>query len=398
MQNEELQRNQLELELARDRYADLFDFAPVGYFKLDPDGQILQVNLTGSELLGSERAQLRGQDFYHFVTREYRDILFKHLRRVFKNPARQSCEAEILQQEGSSFFAKLDSVEQPDTETDSRQCLTLVTDISRLKKIEAENQRAKEAAENANQAKSHFLAAASHDLRQPLQAMTTITDLLKMKLEGEELFWLVNNLSKSLANMSELFNALLNVSQLESGTIIPEIKEFPVNDLFHHLIKTYRPIAEHKAVKLHVAECSATIRSDPLLLGQILDNLVSNAIRYTESGKVLLGCRHRGQLLRIDVWDTGIGIPEDQQEHIFEEFYQLDNPARDRRKGLGLGLSIVKRISRLLQHEIKQCAWAEGSLFSVEVPLASPVAINQPQANGGSKEGADTSHIPADHR
>ncbi|MEL0587719.1 MAG: PAS domain-containing sensor histidine kinase [Candidatus Thiodiazotropha sp. (ex. Lucinoma kazani)] len=350
MQNDELQRSHIELESVRDRYADLFDFAPVGYLIIDKAGRIVRANLTIAEMLGMHRHQLHEDYFYRLISETDQGEILRHFRHVFKYQTRQTCEVSIVLKDGPDFVAKLDSIVQPGggRNGDDHQCLTLVSDITEIKKVEAENCMARKAAEVANQAKSHFLAAASHDLRQPLQAMTTINDLLKRKLSDKETLGLVNNLSDCLVNMNDLFNTLLNVSQLESGSIKPKINTFPVSELLHRLDTTYRSLAEEKQLKLHLVQCSATIHSDPVLLYQILDNLVSNAVRYTKAGKVLVGCRRRGSMLRIEVWDTGIGIPEGQREQIFDEFHQLYNPARDRSKGLGLGLAIAARSACLL--------------------------------------------------
>lgn len=377
MQNDELHRSHAALAMARDRYSDLFDYAPVGYFILDPKSRIVRANLTSGELLGVDRSELVNRELFRFVTKEHRDTLFSHLRHIFKDESRQrqSCELELASKDGREFFAKLDSVLQPVATGETLQCLSLITDISELKQAEHESRQARKLAEQANQAKSHFLAAASHDLRQPLQAMTTISDVLRRKLQDPEALKLVDYLSKSLVNMNDLFNALLNVSQLESGSIEPRLKRFPVNDLLTRLDTTYRPLAEQKGLKLKIVYCSATIKSDAVLLGQILDNLVSNAIRYTKKGKVLVGCRRHGSMLRLEVWDTGIGIPMDQRTRIFDEFYQLDNPARERSRGLGLGLAIAGRSARLLGQEIQLICRSNGSLFRIQAPLVKADSI-----------------------
>lgn len=372
MQNEELQRSHMELELARNRYADLFEFAPVGYLILDPQAYIVRANSTSAEMLGVHRARLLGKEFYQFFAREHRDTLFRHLRRVFKYQTHQSCESELEMGSGARFVVKLDSVMQPNIEEGgSPQCLTLLSDITELKRTETANRRAKEIAEEINQEKSHLLAAASHDLRQPLQAITTFNDTVKRILEDKEALQLVYKMSASLIHMKDLLNALLNVSQLESGSITPQIREFPVADLLNRIDITCRLPAEKKGLDLHVVPSSAIVSSDPVLLGQILDNLVSNAIRYTETGRVLIGCRHHGSNLRIEVWDTGVGISEDKHGLVFSDFYQIDNPVRDRNKGLGLGLSITARSARLLQSQIKLRSWNNGSLFSIETPLVA---------------------------
>ncbi|MCG7874198.1 MAG: ATP-binding protein [Candidatus Thiodiazotropha lotti] len=369
IQNEDLQRSQMELETSRDQFAELFDFAPVGYLIIDNTGRIVRSNLLSNEMFCMNRLQLTGVFFYTFVAKEYRRDLFRHFRHVFKDQIRKTCEVKITLSDGTVFFAKLDSVVQPNGEKDKRQCLTLITDITKLKENEVINKQARQAAEDANFTKSQFLAAVSHDLRQPLQAMTTISDLLKRKLADEESLGLVNNLSSCLISMTDLFNTLLNVSQLESGSIEPELKTFYANELLNRLDVTYRPLAMDKQLNLRVADCSSALRCDPILLYQILDNLVSNAIRYTDSGKVLVGCRRRKSMLRFEIWDTGIGIPENQREQIFDDYYQLYNPARDHSKGLGLGLAIAARSAKLLGQKIAVKSWKNGSMFSIDAPL-----------------------------
>lgn len=373
IQNEELLRSHMELESARDQYAALFDYAPVAYLIINKAGRIERANLISAELFGKHRLQMLEDYLYKFVAKEDRGDLFHHLRCVFNYQTRQTCEVRVLLSDGSGFFSKLDSVVQPGGESDTLQCLTLVSDISELKRSEAANRQAKRIAEDANKAKSHFLAAASHDLRQPLQAMTTITDYLKTKLStrDDELLGLIDNLSNCLVNMNEMFNTLLNLNQLESGSITPEIKIFTVDELLRRLEVIYRPLVAEKQLKLRVVNCSATIRSDPVLLYQILDNLVSNAVRYTESGKVLVGCRRHGSRLRFEVWDTGIGIPESQRDLIFDHYHQINNPGRDRSKGLGLGLAIAVLSARLLGQRIELKTKESGSMFSIEAPLVT---------------------------
>ena len=379
MQNDELQRSHLELEQSRDNFSNLFEFAPVGYLILDVSGRIGRANLTSAELLGIDRAQLHETHFFHLLPKEHRDSLFRHLRQVFRYEMRQRCEVEVLRGDGSRFYARLDSILQPEIEGDILHCLTLVSDITELKRAETISRKARETAEKASQAKSSVLTAASHDLRQPLQAMTTISDILKSKLKDEEDLALVGNLSECLISMKELFNTLLNVSQLESGSITPRIVEFPVEKLLHRIGTTCHLLARKKGLRLRVAKSSAIIRSDPVLLGQILDNLVSNAIRYTENGTILLGCRHCGSLLRIEVWDTGIGIPEEKRGTVFDDFCQLGNPERDPNRGLGLGLAIAARTARLLGTQVELRSWERGSLFSVETPMAA-IASSHEQA------------------
>jgi signal transduction histidine kinase/ActR/RegA family two-component response regulator len=239
-----------------------------------------------------------------------------------------------------------------------------------LKKSEQQLYKAKETADLANTSKSRFLAAASHDLRQPLQAISSNTDLLTINNTDPVLARPIQQLSDATLAMQELLEGLLDVSKLDSGSMKPEMSAFSLSTLLDQLRELYQPIATEKGITLKLVPCTAVVRSDPTLLRVILQNLISNAIKYTYQGKVIIGCRYRGDRLRIEVWDSGMGIPEVAQEAIFEEFHQLDNPARDRKRGAGIGLAIVKRMSTLLKHPLfMHSVVGRGSSFTIEVPL-----------------------------
>jgi len=226
----------------------------------------------------------------------------------------------------------------------------------------------------ANAAKSRFLAAASHDLRQPLQTLSLLTGVLSRTVSDPQPAATVHELQGTLGVMGGLLDALLDISQLDSGAISPEVTDFSIGEMLERLYVAFRHDASAKGLSLKLVPSSVIVCSDPVLVENIVRNLLANAIRYTDKGKVLLGCRRRGSKLRIEVWDTGIGIPEAQVNRIFEEFYQLNNPARDRSKGLGLGLAIVERSSRLLGHGIDvSSVQGKGSMFAVEVPMGTLV-------------------------
>jgi two-component system CheB/CheR fusion protein len=226
-------------------------------------------------------------------------------------------------------------------------------------------------ADLANMAKSRFLAAASHDLRQPLQTLALIQGLLAKTVEGEKAKKLVARLEDTLGAMSGMLNALLDINQIDAGVVRADPVDFPVGDLIDRITDEFAYPAQAKRLELRAVRSSAWIHSDPRLLEQILRNLLANALKYTESGKVLIGCIRSRGALRIGVWDTGIGIPDSQIEAIFDEYHQLDNEAREHARGLGLGLSIVKRLGELLGHRIvAKSLPGQGSVFTVEVPLA----------------------------
>jgi CheY-like chemotaxis protein/two-component sensor histidine kinase len=190
---------------------------------------------------------------------------------------------------------------------------------------------------------------------------------------------IVEKVDASVASLSALFDALLEVSRLDSGAIQPELHTVSVKELLAELGAELGASAREKGLTLRVRAVDAALRTDPVLLGRILRNLLSNAIRYTERGKVLLAARRRGERLRLEVWDTGVGIPDSLQAQVFEEFFQVGNPERDRRKGVGLGLSIVARLTALLGYRVElRSRVGHGSRFSIELPLGTGPASSKP--------------------
>ena len=263
----------------------------------------------------------------------------------------------------------LGALEIRDDPKTPRRILVTIDDVTERNKVSDALVAARQVAEQANLGKSRFLAAASHDLRQPLQTLSLLQGILAKRMKDEGGTKLVAKLEETLGAMSGMLNTLLDINQLEAGTVRPEILEFRIDGLLDRLKTEFTYHTAAKGISWHVVESGLTIRSDPRLLEQTLRNLLANAVKYTEQGKVLLGCRRRGgDKVRIEVWDTGIGIPAGQLTAIFEEFHQLDNAARERSRGLGLGLSIVQRISDLLGHTIDVRSWPDrGSVFAIEV-------------------------------
>ena len=240
-----------------------------------------------------------------------------------------------------------------------------------LTRLNGELERAKAQADDANISKTRFIAAASHDILQPLNAARLyVTTLIERQRAGED-DNLVRNVDASLEAVEEIFAALLDISRLDSGAMKPEMADFRIDELLQRLAVEFTPVAREKRLDLVFMPCSLTVRSDRALLRRLLQNLVSNAIKYTPAGRVLVGCRRRGQRLCIDVYDTGIGIPPAKRRAVFREFHRLDQGARVAR-GVGLGLSIVERIARVLDCEVAlKSTMGRGSRFSVEVPRAT---------------------------
>ena len=230
----------------------------------------------------------------------------------------------------------------------------------------------KEEAEQANISKSKFLAAASHDLRQPLHALTLFTSVLDEAISNPKVRAVVEQINSSVQALQSLFNALLDISRLEAGVMKVEKTDFPLQSLLNKLVNEYNPQALEKGLHISWPSVSHTVHSDPALLEQILRNYISNAIRYTQNGEVRIDCESADGQLTIKVIDTGVGIPVEEQRAIFEEFHQLSNPERDRSKGLGLGLAIVERSAKLLGHAIEvESTLGKGSTFSIIVALST---------------------------
>jgi PAS domain S-box-containing protein len=247
---------------------------------------------------------------------------------------------------------------------------------------------AKESAEAATRAKSHFLAAASHDLRQPLQAIRLFNDVLAMSGLNEQQHRISESLSKAVSSLSELFNDLLDLSRLDAGTIEPRPTLIQAEDLIAMVGTEFDAIFHEKKLRLHLfwPRQNLVLFSDSTLLQNMVRNLVSNAVKYTLRGGVLVAIRRRGDHALIQVWDTGIGIAEEKLESVFEEYFQIGNPERDRAKGVGLGLAIVKRLGRLLGIEVRlRSREGQGSVFELHVPLARTSDMQalpkQPQEN-----------------
>ncbi|MDO8838892.1 MAG: chemotaxis protein CheB [Parvibaculum sp.] len=237
---------------------------------------------------------------------------------------------------------------------------------------------ARRQADLANVAKSRFLAAASHDLRQPLQTLALLQGLLAKKVKGESEKKLIARLDATITSMSSMLNTLLDLNQIEAGTVRPVAVNVRIDDLFSRIQEEFSYIAKAQDINFRLVPCSLWVHSDPQLLEQMIRNLLSNAFKYTMHGEVLLGCRRRGERLSIEVLDTGIGIAESDISKIFNEYYQVDNAARERNRGLGLGLSIVRHLGKLLKHPVR--VWSspgKGSMFCIDVPRA-PVEAPHP--------------------
>jgi two-component system, sensor histidine kinase len=236
-----------------------------------------------------------------------------------------------------------------------------------------------EVAARANQEKTRFIASAAHDLRQPLHALGMFCAALEQHLRHTPERPLVRNMMSAIEALEGSFGAMLDISRLDAGVVQAAPQTFPIRDIFRRLYQQFGGDAETRGLALRFRATRRIVRSDPLLLERVLANLVQNALRYTRQGGVLVAARRHPRGVALEVWDTGVGIPEDKREMIFREFYQIDNPERDRGRGLGMGLAIVQRLCNLLGHLLEvRSAIGRGSVFRVVVPAGDAAAVDIP--------------------
>jgi len=374
MQNETLRQVQLTLEESRDRYVDLYEFAPVGYLTLTDAGLIAEVNLTCADLLRKDRRALLQRLFTGFVAPKDTERWHRHFLHALRHGEKQTCEIDLKRNDGTVFPTCLDFRLAATRDAAPTIRITL-TDITARKEAEAELLAAKAEAEKANSDKSRFLAAASHDLRQPLLALSLYVGLLKYGVAegGGEL---APKIEECVASLNEMLTDLLDISKLDAGVVKPKLVDIDVDELLAGIASVHSAEADLKRLSLRVHYCGAVARTDFSLLRRIVGNLVANAVRYTEKGGVMIACRRHHGKRWVEVWDTGIGIPEDKTGVIFEEFRQLGDDARSR--GSGLGLSIVAKAAALLGLQIRvRSRPGRGSMFAVELPPGRRIDIQK---------------------
>lgn len=354
---------------------------------LSTDGTVVSWNAGAQRLYGwsAEEAEGRSLALFYPAAAAESDAPARALEVALRD-GRHEDEGLRMRSDGGTFWAHevITALRSPGGRLSGFASVS--RDMSESRRHEEDLRRAKDLAEQArevaegarveaeraNMAKTKFLAAASHDLRQPVQAIFFFTSVLSHKLRNHAAKPVLDDLQTSLEGLNVLLDSLLDVSKLDAGLIVPKVTDFNIGAVLDRLATDFGPVAREKGVELRVVPCSAMVRSDPTLLARIVQNLMANAVRYTSRGTVLLGCRRRGGAVDIQVWDTGIGIPSERTKEIFEEFTQLGNPERDRSQGLGLGLAIVDRLARLLGHRVEVSSLpGHGSVFTVTVHLAA---------------------------
>lgn len=351
------------------RLRALTEAIPLPMITLRLDGTILRGNPAAEQALRVQPGSLPGRQVEAFAAEEEiaPDSFCQRMRR---EDSVQRVELQARRADGELCWLLASSRRY--AVGDDWRIVLVFEDVSVLKLKEQRLTEANEEAERNIRARMRFLAAASHDLRQPLQAMALFASALDHHVTTQQGRTIVQSLKTSLRGMEEMFDALLDMSKLDAGVMKSEPQVFLINDILEQLEMTYGPQAEAAGLELRVIASSAAVRSDPRLLARIVGNFLSNAIRYTRSGKVLVGVRRRGGRVRVCVSDTGPGIPESQRLDIFREFRQCAAPGMPGRSaGIGLGLAIVQRLARLLGHALDvRSTEGRGSTFAVEVPLA----------------------------
>lgn len=381
----ERRRAENALRESEERHRHLTNISPDAIM-VQCGGRIVFANPAAVRMYGAEKPEdLIGRETLDLVHPEdHRRILEQ--RKEFSGDKAGPAILEAVTRrrlDGSEFLG--DGVGTPFVWGGDVATLCVVHDVTELRRTEAELKTAIETAEKATQAKSRFLAAASHDLRQPLFALSLFLTTLVERLEDPSVAGILEKMEQSLESANNLLNTVLDLSKLDAGVVEPNITGFPIQSILDQTAMEFAPIAVAAQNSLTVMPCRLIVRSDKVLVESIVRNLVSNAVRYTRVGRILVGCRRRGDALRIVVQDTGPGIPADKHSEIFREFGRLYPLPETETAGLGLGLAIVERTARLLGSDIVlQSDLGKGSVFAFELPLGDMAVAAVPAAESAN--------------
>jgi PAS domain S-box-containing protein len=347
--------------------------APDAIVIVDAAGRIIFVNQQVSAIFGYSEEEAVALGIEDLVPERFRRIHVGHRREYAENvrmrPMGVCRDLYARRKDGTEFPVEVSL--SPIRDGDRLLVAAAIRDVSERSRVQADLQAARELADRANQAKSRFLATASHDLRQPLQTLTLLNGALRRTVHDSAAQEILQHEAQAIESMARLLNTLLDISKLESGAIKPDITDFTVAALFEEMRNEFASVAQSKGLELRVESAQATAHSDLSLVSQILRNLVSNAIKYTQRGWVALRCLPRPKTLRIEVSDSGIGIRPEHLPYIYDEFYQVAGERGASSDGYGLGLSIVRRLATLLNLKLDvQSEHGRGSVFAVELPTS----------------------------
>ncbi len=359
--------------LSPELLSSVLEAAPDAIVIVDPAGRIVFASRQVAMLFGYEPQDLIGQSVESLLPVRFREVHLGHRRGYTRNarmrPMGVDLDLYALRRDGTELPVEISL--SPIQDGERTLVAAAIRDVSERKRIQTALTHAREEADRANQAKSRFLATASHDLRQPLQTLSLLNGTLNRIVKDPTAAEAVAQQGQAVEAMSRLLNALLDISKLESGAIRPDPTDFTVAALFEELRGEFASLAASKGLTLRVDPAPHRVHSDPSLVGQILRNLVSNAIKYTRQGSVELRASAHAPEVRIEVVDTGVGIAPDQLPYIYDEFYQIGVASNTVREGYGLGLSIVHRLVSLLGLRLHvKSEVGRGSVFALEVPEA----------------------------
>ena len=377
--------------------ASVLESAPDAMVIVDAVGTILFVSRRITALCGYLPEEIVGQGVECLLPERFREIHLSHRRNYARNahprPMGLDLDLYALHKDGTELPVEISL--SPIRDGERMLVAAALRDATERKRIQTELMQAREAAERANLAKSRFLATASHDLRQPLQTLSLLNGTLRRVVRDSVAAEAVAQQGHAIDAMSRLTNALLDISKLESGAIRPDPADFAVAALFEEMRNEFASVAANKGLELRIEAAVPSAHSDRSLVGQILRNLISNAIKYTRHGWVRLRSAPCATGVRLEVTDTGIGIPADHLPYIYDEFYQVGVATNTAREGYGLGLSIVHRLVRLLGLKLDvQSEVGRGSTFALEMPTGSSGAkgvVIQP----ATAPGHEAHHVPA---
>jgi PAS domain S-box-containing protein len=383
------------------------DAAPDAMLIIDAAGVIQFANQQVSALFSYEHDEIIGRAIEILMPERFRTRHVVHRDRyvstVRVRPMGAGLDLFGRRRDGTEFPVEISL--SPIDDVDRILIAAAIRDVTDRKRVEAElivalraadaarelADQARESADRANQGKSRFLATASHDLRQPLQTLVLLNGALRRRVTDRGALEALIQQDQAIGAMSRLLNALLDISKLESGAIRPEPADFQVATIFEEMRMEFASIAANKGLALEIDTCEDAVHSDPSLVEQILRNLVSNAVKYTREGFVRLRCVHESSLVRIEVLDTGVGIPPGDLPYIYDEFYQVGVPANSSRDGYGLGLSIVQRLVKLLTLQLDvRSEVGRGSAFSLVLPASSRTGSGALPAYPGAVPAART--------
>jgi PAS domain S-box-containing protein len=364
--------------LSSDLVRSALDSSPDAMIIIDSSGTILFANHQVAALFGYEAHEVTGRPVEVLLPERFRAHHVDHRQHYAANvrvrPMGNGLDLFGRRNDGSEFPVEISLSPLSGTATLTAASIRDVTD---RRAIQVELKSARETADRANQAKSRFLATASHDLRQPLQTLALLNGALCRMVKDPEPAEALAQQEHAIGSMIRLLNALLDISKLESGAIKPDVTDFNVVEIFAELRSEFASLAAQKGLQLNFEACRDSVHSDPSLIEQVLRNLISNAIKYTQRGFVQLRCLHEEAFVRLEVLDSGIGMPADALTHIYDEFYQVGVSSNTARDGYGLGLSIVSRVVNLLGHRLEvRSELGKGSTFSLELPRGRTAQVH----------------------